>query len=68
MSKRKMRRVKLCYENWKAMRKDPKNSKKKIMCYFMGFWTAFTDHQVVEFIGLCSKKDRKLMMTYPLWQ
>ena len=37
MSKKQKRRVKLIYENWHGMLKDPKN-------------------------------DRKVLMTYPLWQ
>ena len=68
MSKKKKRMVKRCYENWHDMRRDPKQNQKAVMWYFMGFWTAFTDSQVVEFIGLCTKKDFDVLMTYPLWQ
>lgn len=68
MSKKKKRRIKLCYKNWHDMCRDPKKNQQAVMWYFMGFWTAFTDSQTVEFIGLCTKKDREILMTYPLWQ
>ena len=68
MSKKRKRRVKLVYENWHEMLKNPKNDRKQIMWYFMGAWTAFTDSQIVEFLGMTTKKDRKVLMTYPLWQ
>ena len=69
MSKNQKYRVQLCYTNWHEMlKKKAKNSKKMVTCYFMGFWTAFTDKQVVEFIKLCTKKDLKVIMSYPIWK
>ena len=66
--KKKFAGVHRVYINWTEMRKCKHNKKGRIMAYFMGAWSAFSDDECVEFIHMCNKKDLKVLMTYPLWQ
>lgn len=67
MSKEEKKAVKRFYTNWHGARKDKKNSKTSVKAFFMGGWCSMTDRQVVYFLELLTKKDRKVLMTYPIW-
>jgi len=71
MSKKKQKKkyagVRRVYINWTGMRKCKSNKKDNVMRYFMGAWTAFDDNQAVEFLHMCTKKDLKALMSYPMW-
>ena len=71
MAKKKSKKfagVKRAYVNWHGMI-DPRthNKPEVVSAYFMGFWTAFSNREAVEFLALCDKEDFKAMMAYPMW-
>ena len=65
---KKMAGVARTYVNWHGMWRHRKNDQDKVMCYFMGAWSAFNDKQAAYFMTLCNKKDFEEMMKYPMWQ
>jgi len=65
--KKKYAGVRRVWINWHGMRKCKSNSQKEVMCYFLGAWTAFDNEECIEFIRLCTRKDMRLIMTYPIW-
>ena len=67
MSKKEKQAVKRFYVNWHGARKDKKNNPKMVKAFFMGAWCTMTDDQVSYLLGLLTKKDRRVIMTYPIW-
>lgn len=65
--KKKFSGVRRVYINWHGMRKCKSNAPAIVQNYFMGAWSAFDDDQAVEFIHMCTKKDLKALMSYPMW-
>ena len=60
--------VRRAYVNWHGMHdKKTHNKQEVIAAYFMGFWTAFSDREAVEFLALCDRSDFEAMMAYPMW-
>lgn len=67
MSKNKKNAVKRFYVNWHGVRKDKKNKPGYVKAFFMGGWCALSDEQASYLLGMLTKKDRKVLMTYPIW-
>lgn len=67
MSKEEKNAVKRFYANWHGARKDKKNKPECVKAFFMGGWCSITDMQASYLLGLLTKKDRKVLMTYPIW-
>ena len=67
MSKEEKNAVKRIYANWQGARKDKKNRPECVKAFFMGGWCSMTDKQASYLLGLLTKKDRKVLMTYPIW-
>lgn len=67
MSTNEKNAVKRFYINWHGARKDKKNKPECVKAFFMGGWCAMTDAQVSYLLGMLTKKDRKVLMTYPIW-
>lgn len=69
MSKEKRQGVYRVYIHWHGMLKE-KDSKllSRAMAFFMGAWCNMTDAQAAMFLGLCNKRERKIIMKYPIWQ
>ena len=67
MSRAKKLVVKRIYANWSGFLKCKKNSKKYIEAYFLGAWSAFDDDQAAMFIQLTTRKEKRVLMKYPIW-
>ncbi len=67
MSTKEKNAVKRFYVNWHEARKDKKNKPESVKAFFMGGWCTMTDKQASYLLGLLTKKDRKVLMTYPIW-
>ena len=67
MNKEERKAVKRFYANWHGARKSNKNKSKYIKAFFMGGWCTMTDNQAAYMLGLLTKEDRKVLMTYPIW-
>jgi len=57
-----------CYYNWKGMLEDPENELSMIEAYFLGFWTAFSVYQQIEFLSMCDRKDFCTLVNYDIWK
>ena len=60
--------VKRFYKQWSWLLREKGNKKKYVVAYFMGAWTTMNDAQAAWFLGKLTKKERKEIMTYPIWQ
>ena len=67
MSKKEKQAVKRFYINWHEAHKCKKNKPECVKAFFMGAWCVMTDEQASYLIGLLTKQDRKVLMTYPIW-
>ena len=67
MSTNEKNAVKRFYANWHGARKCKKNKPECIKAFFMGGWCTMTDKQASYLLGLLTKKDRKVLMRYPIW-
>ena len=67
MSKEEKNAVKRFYAHWHGARKDKKNKPECVKDFFMGGWCSMTNKQASYLLGLLTKKDRKVLMTYPIW-
>lgn len=67
MNKKEKKAVIRFYTHWHGARKCEKNDPAAVKAFFMGGWCNMTDEQASYFIGLLTKKDRKVIMTYPIW-
>jgi hypothetical protein len=67
MSTNEKNAVKRFYANWHGALKCKKNKPKRVKAFFMGGWCTMTDKQASYLLGLLTKKDRKVLMTYPIW-
>lgn len=67
MSTKEKNAVKRFYANWHGARKCKKNKPECVKAFFMGGWCTMTNKQASYLLGLLTKKDRKVLMTYPIW-
>lgn len=67
MRKQEKKAAKRFYIAWRGLIREH-NKKGYVISYFMGGWTAMTDEQAVYLLGKLTKKERREIMTYPIWQ
>lgn len=68
MSTKKKAVVQKVYANWSGFLKEKQNDPKRIEAYFMGAWTVMSDDQAAYFLKLTTTEEKKILMTYPIWQ